>query len=132
MRPMFLDDKRLPPADGRDWITVRSVSDAIAWVEANWCPNFISFDHDLGSDANGINFPDGYDFAKWLSDRDLDVGCMPDDFSFYAHSMNSGGGQQSIVGLLEGHLAERNTEKSLGRPWPPNRPQDPWSCGGRV
>ena len=38
----------------------------LTFVKNNGIPNFISFDHDLGSDNMGNILKDGYDFAKWL------------------------------------------------------------------
>jgi hypothetical protein len=83
MTRLFLDDERFPPRDGKDWVIVRSVKEAIAWVEANGFPRFVAFDNDLGEDQR-----EGWEFAQWLIDRDLDMGGMPDDFGFYAHSRN--------------------------------------------
>jgi hypothetical protein len=93
---MFLDDERMPVGD--DWVIVRSVPEAIACVEKNGIPNFISFDHDLEHRLTG------YDFAKWLVERDLDIGDMPADFTFYVHSQNPVG-KANIEGLLNQYLA---------------------------
>lgn len=130
MTALFLDDERFPPEDGREWAVVRSVAEAIAWVEANGCPDHVAFDHDLGADATGEPLPTGKDFASWLSERDLDTGLIPEGFTFHAHSQNFGGGRQNITGLLEGHLAYRDGEKAAGRPWPPEGPRDPWAALG--
>ena len=66
---MFLDDIREPKNDYD--VIVRSFEEAIIFVKNNGIPNFISFDHDLGSDNMGNVLKDGYDFAKWLVDMDI-------------------------------------------------------------
>lgn len=78
---IFLDDERLPPQDGKGWIIVRSVGDAIKSVEANGFPVFVSFDNDLGERQ-----PEGRCFAAWLLVLDMDSGNMPENFAFYVHS----------------------------------------------
>ena len=115
MYRMFLDDERFSPNSNRvrvwinrvvehivdryptltglantfwprhkgDWIVVRSVEEAIAWVQHNTFPDFISFDNDLGKDQR-----EGWEFAHWLIDYDLNTGRMPEKFDFYVHSQN--------------------------------------------
>ncbi|NJO63719.1 MAG: hypothetical protein HC836_37690 [Richelia sp. RM2_1_2] len=78
---MFLDDERYPI--GGDWVIVRNFAAAVNYVCQHGFPRFVSFDNDLGNDLQT-----GYDFAKWLIERDLDMGDMPDDFDFYVHSQN--------------------------------------------
>jgi hypothetical protein len=117
---IFLDDQRLPPQDGKGWVIVRSVGDAISWVEANGFPVFVSFDNDLGARQ-----PEGRCFAAWLLELDMDSGNMPEDFAFYVHSQNVVAADP-IRSRIDGHLAERTREKAAGRPWPPQRPREPW------
>lgn len=83
VRRLLLDDERYPPDDGEDWAIARSFEEACAWVEANGYPRFVSFDNDFGPDQR-----EGWEFAQWLIDRDLDTGSMPEDFDFYVHSQN--------------------------------------------
>lgn len=83
MTRLFLDDERFPPGDGDRWVIVRSFEEACAWVEANGMPSYVSFDNDLGDGAR-----EGWEFAQWLIDRDLDMGGLPENFDFYAHSRN--------------------------------------------
>ena len=116
---LFLDDERFPPADGRDWVIVRSVSDAIAWVGENGVPSYVSFDNDLGGAL------EGYDFARWLCERDMDADVLPADFGFYVHSQNAARAP-AIRDLLEAHLRHRAAEQQAGRPWPPGA-GDPWA-----
>lgn len=82
-RKLFLDDERLPPVDGSAWVIVRSYNEAVAWVEANEFPRFVSFDNDLGE---GV--AEGWQFAQYLIERDLDCHDMPNDFAFWVHSQN--------------------------------------------
>ncbi len=56
---LFLDDERFPPNDGKDWVIVRSVQEAVDYVEVNGLPSFISFDNDLGQgNEEGRHFAD--------------------------------------------------------------------------
>lgn len=52
-----------------------------AWVEENGCPDYVSFDNDLGPLE-----PEGRHFVEWLIQRDLDRGDMPEHFDFFTHS----------------------------------------------
>lgn len=54
MYKMFIDDVRNPPPG--DWVVVRSSDEALAYVQANGMPAFISFDHDLGGDDTTMVF----------------------------------------------------------------------------
>lgn len=98
---LFLDDERFPPEKGGPWAIVRSVEAAIAWVEANGWPDRISFDNDLGE-----GMQEGWRFAQWLIERDLDRGDMPEDFDFFAHSRNPVR-QADIEGRLRAYMAYR-------------------------
>lgn len=103
MTPLYLDDLRPVPSG---WAVARSFDDAVAYVETHGVPSMISFDHDLG-EAEGVLLPTGYDFAKWLVERDLDrPGFIPADFQFTVHSANPVGAR-NITGYLEGYLAGR-------------------------
>ena len=115
---LFLDDERFPTGDG--WVILRTVEEAIAWVEANGFPSYVSFDHDLGNEAKG------YTFAVYLMERDLDLGDMPDDFAYYVHSQNPVGAE-NIQGYIDSHLANKADELAGGNPWPPMRPKNPWA-----
>ncbi len=78
---LFIDDER-HSADN-DFIVKRTSEEAIRWMEENGCPDFISFDHDLGGDDTARRV------VAWMIDKDLD---NPDfikkDFDFYVHSQN--------------------------------------------
>ena len=98
---LFLDDERFPP-DG-NWIIARTMSVAIECCERMGCPNFISFDHDLGE-----NQANGKDFANWLVEKDLDSrhNFIPLDFDFNVHSQNPIG-KDNIKFFLSQYLTER-------------------------
>lgn len=99
---LFIDDERIPgnrkPPAGDRWVIVRSVNDAIKYIERVGWPGFITFDHDLGE-----NEPTGYDFAKWIVDRALDGKNLPSYFTFDIHSQNPVGAE-NIRSLLNNYL----------------------------
>ena len=92
---LFLDDLRAPP--DQTWIVARSYDAAVHYVEHYGMPSCVSFDHDLGEGATGL------DFAHWLIDRHLDGEALPDDFAFAVHSRNPIGGE-NITALMRGFL----------------------------
>lgn len=101
MRKLFLDDERFPPNSGDVWDIVRTVDEAKAYMEANGCPLFISFDHDLGEDQ-----ATGFDLVKWMVERDLDADgkFIPRLFTYYVHSQNPVG-KKNIESYLDGYLS---------------------------
>lgn len=100
---LFLDDERFPPGTGEGWTIVRTMGEAVAYMDANGCPPFISFDHDLGDGE-----PTGYDLINWMIERDLDEAgaFIPADFDFYVHSQNPTG-RDNINLKLKPYLAQR-------------------------
>lgn len=100
---LYLDDIRNPQDNSKDWVIQRSFATAVHFVCKNGFPNFVSFDHDLGDDAPQT----GYNFAKWLVERDMDHGDMPDDFSFNVHSANPVGAE-NIQRYLDNYLRIKN------------------------
>lgn len=99
---IYLDDIRTPTEEF-DFI-VRSYDEAIVMIKKYGVPNFISFDHDLGEDANGIVLKSGYDLAKWLVENDLKGSyTLPSDFHYNIHSQNPIG-KKNICMLLDGYL----------------------------
>ena len=99
---MYLDDER-EPKNSYD-VIVRSFEEAVSFVENNGIPNFISFDHDLGSDNMGNILKDGYDFAKWLVDMDIEnIHKFPNNFTFDIHSANLIG-KNNIKSILNNYL----------------------------
>lgn len=101
MYKMYIDDIRVPSKN--DYVVVRSVEEAIEYIENYGMPVYISFDHDLGD-----NVPSGYDFAKWIVESDLDKKIiLPKKFSFNVHSANPVGAA-NIEGLLTGYLKQKD------------------------
>lgn len=96
---LFLDDVRDPP-DGT-WVVCRTYQQAVDFVDKYGIPHRVSFDHDLGGEKSG------FDFAKYLVERDLDIHAMPMDFDYQVHSANPVG-RDNIRGLLDRYLAWRN------------------------
>ncbi len=106
MYKLFLDDERFPPSHSGPWIILRSYDDALVWVEKFGFPYFVSFDNDLGDDSK-----EGWQFAQWLIDRDLDHGSMPANFAFDVHSQNPVR-RDDIKGRLDHYLYFRGKEWS--------------------
>lgn len=106
---LFLDDERFPPDDGRDWVIVRTVPAAVAWIKANGLPSHLSFDNDLGRPQEGRHL------AKWLirTDEEMNGQFLPDNFSWYVHSQNSKNG---INDLLTDWLNSRHRFRRPMRP----------------
>ena len=96
---MYIDDIRDPK--GEFDIIVRSSVEALEWMFMYGCPNFISFDFDLGGDDRAILV------AKMMVQNDLDEpGWIPEDFTFFVHSANPEGARQ-IQGYLDSYLGQR-------------------------
>lgn len=99
---LYLDDLRTPRNDG--WIVVRSYDEAVSYVTQHGWPTEISLDHDLGD-----NVPSGYDFARWLVDRDLQHSDMPWNFVWNVHSANPVG-TANIYGLFTGYMKHKSNQ----------------------
>lgn len=95
---MFIDDERYPPDDGSYWYICRNYEQVRQCINRLGWPSFISFDHDLGEHEFT-----GKQIANYLIHRDILVGDMPDDFSFYVHSQNPIGAE-NIRALLNNYL----------------------------
>lgn len=102
MTKLFIDDIRDPVTD--DFVVVRSYSESLVYLRAFGCPEFISFDHDLGDAKENT----GFDVVKWMVERDLNNNgeFIPDNFEYYVHSANPVG-KANIIGLLENYLGNR-------------------------
>jgi hypothetical protein len=104
MKFLFLDDERNPEQvlfapSYANWNIVRSYDSAVEYIEDNGIPNFMSLDHDLGTEKTG------YDFIKWLI-YDYDNGTkFPENFDFIVHSMNIPG-RMNMENLLTQYLEE--------------------------
>ena len=102
MKYLYLDDIREPKTN-KDWVVVRTYDEALEYIKQNGCPDYISFDHDLGE-----NVPSGYDVAKWIVNMDIEMNGMliPENFEFNVHSANPIG-KSNIEGILTNYLEFR-------------------------
>jgi len=96
VKKLFLDDIRFPPDDS--WEIVRSSKEAIEWLKRNGCPDYMSFDHDLGGDDTAM------DVVHWMINKDLDdESFLPTTFTFTVHSANPVG-RENIYSLLRRYM----------------------------
>ncbi len=97
---MYIDDIRDPKGDF-DFVASSSDS-AIYIMKMDGCPDFISFDHDLGGDDTAMKV------VKWMVNRDLDLNgkFIPQGFNFYVHSANPVGAA-NISGYLNAYLKQK-------------------------
>lgn len=96
--PQVIDPSRV-------YIGVTTVAAAIELIESQGCPDFISFDHDLGLDANGTPM-ETPPLAHWLVEKDLDCpGFIPEHFSYQVHSANIYA--KNNLSILENYLKSR-------------------------
>jgi len=80
---LFIDDLRDPPEGGYYDSVARSSDVAIAIMEQNGCPGYISFDHDLGGEDTAMRV------VNWMIEKDMDEpGWIPDNFTWDVHSAN--------------------------------------------
>lgn len=97
---LFIDDERY--ATSSDFIIKRTSKEAIQWMEENGCPDFISFDHDLGGDDTARKV------VMWMIDKDLEnPDFIKENFDFYVHSQNPIGAKW-IKDTLEGYFSYKN------------------------
>lgn len=118
MYSLFLDDDkdtRFPPdgpsPTGGEWIIARTLSEAYAVFDKYGMPGFISFDHDLGIDENGVE-EKGMHYAHRIieidmNEREGDVQdfsrMFSEDFDFRVHSANPVGAK-NIKCLMRNYL----------------------------
>lgn len=104
---LFLDDERYPSDhDVRDFHISRTSEDAITVMTEYGCPDFISFDHDLGGEDTAMNV------INWMITQDMDritfgMRFIPDHFAFAVHSQNPIGAK-NIKELLNRYLRFRS------------------------
>lgn len=99
------DDRRLmqiyPSASINEYVVAKTFAEACAIVLENGSPYFVSFDNDLGETM------EGYDFAKFLVEMDLDNKIhIPSAFDFHVHSANCVA-WNNIKCYLDGYLRQR-------------------------
>jgi len=112
---MFLDDEREPgdffSLSGENYKVARNYWMALEFMRVFGCPEFISFDHDLGHKYTLHGMPlTGLDVVKWMIEQDLDEDgtFIPANFKFDVHSMNPVGGP-NIKALLEAYFRAKNS-----------------------
>lgn len=108
-KSMYLDDIRNPKIK-KDWVIARNFYEAKLWMLSNGCPEFISFDHDIASyDEYGFEVT-GYDLAKWIVNRDLDMNgtFIPENFEWNVHSANPTG-RDNIDKYLFNYMNQKNS-----------------------
>lgn len=108
---LFIDDERMPTdvTWGNEafystypWTIARNKQQVMELIAMYGFPDFVSFDHDLGTDE-----PTGKDIANWMIGVDLDgIYRIPDNFQFYVHSQNPIG-KRNIENLLTPYLEYR-------------------------
>jgi hypothetical protein len=111
MRKLFLNDLRtVDMIYGKSetdlFDVVRSYDEFLSYIRLNGLPDFISFDNDLGLDANEEVAPDGYACAKWLV---YESGLDLKNLEFKVHSANPVASEQ-IKGLLNNYIKYLRTE----------------------
>lgn len=117
MKKLFLDDLRTvnmiyDKSEVDEFDVVRSYDEFVSYIKSHRLPDFISFDNDLGLDANEEVAPDGYACAKWLV---YESGLDLHDLTFKVHSANPVAAEQ-IRGLLTNyinHLKKENNRPNL-------------------
>ena len=101
MKYLYIDDIR-NPGTNKDWIIVRSSHEAILWLNENGCPDYISFDHDLGGDDTSMKI------VKFMVNQDLNFpGWIPLDFKYNVHSANPVGAS-NIDGYLKSYFKQKD------------------------
>jgi len=100
---LYIDDIRDPK--GEFDAVMRNSEQAIRWMKIYGCPDFISFDHDLGGDDTAMVV------VKWMVERDLDENgdFIPYDFTFFVHSANPVGAA-NISGYLNAYMKTRGED----------------------
>lgn len=103
-RCLYIDDLRMP-FHYYDAV-VRSVPEAQAYIRNTGCPDFISFDYNLG---NGQTIKP---FIEWLihTDKIKHGRLIPPHFDFESHT-SSPDGEKWIIHTLNSYLKERSREE---------------------
>ena len=97
---LYIDDIRNPKGDFD--VIARTSTAAIQVIENLGCPEYISFDHDLGGDDTAMII------VKWMVNRDLDLNgkFIPEGFEFNVHSANPVGAA-NITAYINAYLRQR-------------------------
>ena len=101
MYTMYIDDIRTPKNNFD--VIVRSSDEAMEYMIRNGCPNFVSWDHDLGGDDTSMKI------VKAMIELDLDTNneFIPENFKWNIHSANPVGAA-NIDGYLTSYMNHRN------------------------
>lgn len=104
MTKVYLDDERTPKVIPFDEI-IRNSWDFFDYIKEHGCPDYISFDHDLGDESN-----DGYEIVKQLVTMDIlrSGKLIPENFTWHVHSANPVG-RDNINKYLEQYLEFKKT-----------------------
>jgi hypothetical protein len=116
-RPEHVNWKELPLIALRDWVIVCNYEQFTWCIEQFGIPEFVSYDNDLAdicyTCANAETIPydkytekTGYDCAKWLVNKCLDLG-IPHP-PFIVHSLNPVGAE-NITKYIANYNASLNT-----------------------
>ena len=94
---LYIDDIRNPKGEFDK--VVRNSDEAIEWLVRFGCPEYISWDFDLGGDDNSMVI------AKWLVEMDMsmDGDFIPEGFCWNIHSANPVGGA-AVNSYLKSYL----------------------------
>ena len=114
MKKLFLDDLRTidmvyDESMESQFDIVRTYAAFVHYIKEHGLPEFISFDNDLGLDANGKVAPDGYAAAKWLV---YESGLDLINLKFKVHSANPVAAEQ-IRGLLTNYINHLKEEAGM-------------------
>ncbi len=102
---LYIDDIRTPKSEF-DKIT-RSSEETIEFMIRNGCPNYISFDHDLGGEDTSMVI------VKWMIEMDLDFeDWIPLEFDWNVHSANPVGAA-NINGYLTSYITQRKNNEEV-------------------
>ena len=99
---IYIDDERTPKTNFDK--VLRTSQEAIDFIKTNGCPEYISFDHDLGGEDTSIPVVD------FIIDSDLNLKgeFIPKNFEFNVHSANPVGAK-NIAGKLSRYLDFRKS-----------------------
>lgn len=87
--------------DSSEFLVARNTRDAKLLINILGYPSVVALDHDLGE-----NEPSGYDFVKWLIEKDLDENWMQKRFLYVVHSLNPVG-NKNMFDYLDGYFREK-------------------------
>jgi hypothetical protein len=95
---IWLDDVRPAPAG---YVRLRTCQQFIEFYADNWhMIATVSFDHDLGEDANGVVLQTGYDALKWLEEQ-VANGNMNPPLNMQIHSANPVGRKNMAAAICK-------------------------------